>query len=67
MLKVEKKAKQSYLHWLGIDWNEGPDKGGEYGPYRQLERLDLYKQYAYDLIEKGHAYKCYCTEEELSG
>ncbi|MBP0727034.1 glutamate--tRNA ligase [Bacillus sp. RG28] len=60
------ESQARYLHWLGIDWNEGPDKGGEFGPYRQLERLDLYKQYAEQLIENGHAYKCYCTEEELT-
>lgn len=60
------ESQAKYLHWLGIDWDEGPDKGGEYGPYRQLERLDLYKQHANELIENGHAYKCYCTEEELA-
>lgn len=47
------------LKWLGLDWNESPDKGGAYGPYRQLERLDLYKQYAEQLLEMGFAYKEY--------
>lgn len=45
------------LRWLGLDWDESPDKGGKYGPYRQLERLDLYQQYANELLEKGLAYK----------
>jgi glutamyl-tRNA synthetase/nondiscriminating glutamyl-tRNA synthetase len=47
------------LKWLGLDWDESPDKGGLYGPYRQLERLDLYKKYADDLLERGLAYKEY--------
>ena len=45
------------LRWLGLDWDESPDKGGKYGPYRQLERLDLYQKYANELLEKGLAYK----------
>jgi nondiscriminating glutamyl-tRNA synthetase len=53
------------LHWLGLDWDEGPDKGGPDGPYRQSERLDLYKQHAARLLEEGKAYRCYCTPEEL--
>jgi glutamyl-tRNA synthetase len=53
------------LHWLGLDWDEGPDKGGPVGPYRQSERLDLYKQHAARLIAEGKAYRCYCTAEEL--
>lgn len=47
------------LKWLGLDWDESPDKGGDFGPYRQLERLDLYKKYAEDLLERGLAYKEY--------
>lgn len=54
------------LHWLGVHWNEGPDMGGNFGPYRQLERLDLYTKYANQMIESGDAYRCYCTEEELT-
>lgn len=54
------------LKWLGISWNEGPDIGGAFAPYRQLERLDIYQKYANELLEKGIAYKCYCTEEELA-
>ncbi len=53
------------LHWLGLDWDEGPDKGGPYAPYRQSERVDLYKQHAVKLLADGKAYKCYCTPEEL--
>src|SRR6266704_2347480 len=53
------------LNWLGLDWDEGPDKDGPYGPYRQSERLDIYKQHAATLLEEGKAYRCYCTAEEL--
>jgi nondiscriminating glutamyl-tRNA synthetase len=53
------------LHWLGLDWDEGPDKGGPDGPYRQSERLDIYKQNAARLLAEGKAYRCYCTPEEL--
>ena len=53
------------LRWLGLDWDEGPDVGGEFGPYRQSERGDIYKKYADQLIEAGKAFKCYRTSEEL--
>jgi len=53
------------LHWLGLDWNEGPDKGGPFAPYRQSERIDLYKKDAARLLGEGKAYRCYCTPEEL--
>jgi len=53
------------LHWLGLDWDEGPDKGGPCNPYRQSERLDLYREQAARLITEGKAYRCYCTPEEL--
>ncbi|MGI9144982.1 MAG: glutamate--tRNA ligase [Chloroflexota bacterium] len=53
------------LHWLGLDWDEGPDKGGPLGPYRQSERLPLYKAAAHKLVELGHAYYCWCTPERL--
>lgn len=59
------QSQLNYLRWLGIDWDESPDKGGEYGPYRQMERLDLYQKYVDDLLERGLAYKCYMTAEEL--
>lgn len=53
------------LRWLGLDWDEGPDVGGEFGPYRQSERGDIYQQYCQQLIESGHAFYCYRTPEEL--
>lgn len=53
------------LRWLGLQWDEGPEVGGEYGPYFQSERLDIYRKYAEQLIEQGHAYYCYCTSERL--
>lgn len=55
----------SSLKWLGLQWDEGPDVGGPYGPYRQSERLPLYKKHADDLIATGHAYRCFCTAERL--
>ncbi|MGI6604831.1 MAG: glutamate--tRNA ligase [Firmicutes bacterium] len=55
----------SSLKWLGLDWDEGPEIGGEYGPYFQSERLHLYEDKAQELIDKGKAYLCYCTPEEL--
>ncbi len=53
------------LRWLGLEWSEGPDVGGEYGPYRQSERADIYQQYAQQLLDNGHAFRCYRTPEEL--
>lgn len=53
------------LRWLGIDYDEGPDIGGPYGPYRQTERFDLYQQWAAELVERGHAFYCFCTPERL--
>ena len=53
------------LRWLKLDWDEGPDRPGELGPYRQSERLDLYREHAARLIAEGKAYRCYCTPEEL--
>lgn len=53
------------LKWLGMDWDEGIDVGGDNGPYRQTERLDIYKEVTDRLIAEGKAYYCYCTEEEL--
>ena len=54
------------LNWSGISWDEGPDVGGEFGPYRQSERLDIYKKYVDQLIADGKAYKCFTTPEELA-
>jgi glutamyl-tRNA synthetase len=53
------------LRWLGLEWDEGPEVGGEYGPYRQSLRFDLYAEVAAQLREGGWAYHCYCTREEL--
>jgi nondiscriminating glutamyl-tRNA synthetase len=53
------------LHWLGLEWDEGPDRGGPYSPYRQSERLDVYKEHAARLLSEGKAYRCFCTPEEL--
>ncbi len=53
------------LRWLGIHWDEGPDVGGPYGPYRQSQRAHLYRKYAEELVKKGHAYYCFCTPERL--
>src|SRR5687767_5590093 len=53
------------LRWLGLHWEEGPDVGGPHTPYRQSERTELYKRTANDLVERGRAYRCFCTEEEL--
>lgn len=54
------------LHWCNIRWEEGPDVGGPFGPYRQSERTEIYRKHAYQLIERGHAYKCFATPEELA-
>lgn len=54
------------LHWLGLQWDEGPDVGGPYGPYRQSERKEIYQQHALQLIEQGNAYYCFCTPERLA-
>ncbi len=55
----------SDLKWLGVDWDEGPDCGGSYGPYRQSERKEFYAESAERLLRSGHAYRCYCTPGEL--
>ncbi|ANZ16079.1 glutamate--tRNA ligase [Streptomyces noursei] len=53
------------FHWLGFDWDEGPEVGGPHAPYRQSQRMDRYKDVAEKLLAAGHAYHCYCTTEEL--
>jgi len=53
------------LHWLGLDYDEGPDVGGPHGAYRQTDRRDIYKSHAKILVDKGHAYPCFCTPERL--
>ena len=68
---VERSTRESEsgilddLRWLGLHWDEGPDLGGPHGPYRQSERLDLYRSYALELIEQGRAYYCFCPAEQL--
>ncbi len=54
------------LRWLGIDWDEGPEVGGKYGPYFQSQRLEHYQRVVRQLVEGGHAYPCYCSEERLA-
>ncbi len=53
------------LRWLGLDWDEGPERGGRYSPYLQSQRLHIYEKYAHVLLEQGEAYLCYCTPQEL--
>src|SRR5436190_1602429 len=53
------------LRWVGLDWQEGPDVGGPYGPYRQSERRAIYAEHAQMLIGNGTAYRCFCTPERL--
>jgi nondiscriminating glutamyl-tRNA synthetase len=53
------------LRWLGLTWDEGPDAGGDHGPYRQSERLHIYRAHAVELMSKGQAYHCFCSEEQL--
>ena len=64
---VEEYIQQIYddLKWLGLCWDEGPDVGGKYQPYRQSERLSLYQKHAQQLLAEGKAYYCYCTPDEL--
>jgi glutamyl-tRNA synthetase len=53
------------LRWLGLQWDEGPDVGGLYGPYRQSDRTAIYQEYAQKLIDSGHAYYCFCSSQQL--
>ena len=53
------------LRWLGLQWDEGPEVGGPYGPYLQSQRLDIYTQWAQTFLKNGDAYRCYCSTEEL--
>jgi len=54
------------LRWLGLDWDEGPEVGGPYGPYLQSQRQEIYADWLAKFLESGHAYYCYCTPEELA-
>ena len=60
----EQKVLES-LGWLGLSWDEGPDVGGPHAPYRQSERLPIYRQHVDELLSAGHAYRCFCTKERL--
>ncbi|MDO8736323.1 MAG: glutamate--tRNA ligase [Thermoleophilia bacterium] len=55
----------SSMRWLGLDWDEGPGAAGDHGPYRQMERMDIYQEAASALLDAGRAYHCYCSPEEL--
>ncbi|MBV1883169.1 MAG: glutamate--tRNA ligase [Pseudomonadales bacterium] len=59
------KAILDSMRWVGLEWDEGPDVGGDFGPYRQSERMDIYKKYVDELLEKGHAFHCFRTPAEL--
>ncbi|MBY7146423.1 glutamate--tRNA ligase, partial [Levilactobacillus brevis] len=59
------RSQLENLKWLGLDWDEGPDVGGDYGPYRQSERRDIYTPLIQQLLDEGKAYESYRTEEEL--
>ncbi len=54
------------MRWLGLDWDEGPEVGGDFGPYKQTDRMDLYRKAAMDLIHEGKAYYCFCSPEKLA-
>ena len=58
-------SQMNDLRWLGLEWDEGPGKDGQYGPYRQSERTHLYQEFANKLLENGKAFYCFCTDEEL--
>ena len=68
---VERSTRESEaaivadLRWLGLDWDEGPDAGGQHGPYRQSERLHLYASYAQELLNNDAAYYCFCATAQL--
>jgi len=64
-LEHGEQSQMDNLSWLGIDWDESPEKPGEYGPYRQSERLHIYQPLIEQLLAEDKAYKCYMTEEEL--
>ncbi|CAG9477695.1 glutamate--tRNA ligase, putative [Plasmodium vivax] len=69
---VERNAQDSFreivkdLRWLNLSWDEGPDVGGAYGPYKQSEKIELYKEIAHEFVKEGKAYFCFCTKDELS-
>ena len=64
--KESERAIFDALRWIGLSWDEGPDVGGPFGPYRQSERSDIYRQHAEELVATGAAYPCFCTAERLA-
>jgi glutamyl-tRNA synthetase len=64
--KASEQAIFDALKWVGLTWDEGPDVGGEYGPYRQSERTEIYQKHVRDLVENGSAYPCFCDSEALA-
>ena len=54
------------LRYLGLDWDEGAEVGGNYGPYTQTQRLDIYQKYSRQLLDSGHAYRCFCSAKRLA-
>ena len=62
---ASEQAIYDSLRWLGLDWDEGPEAGGEYGPYRQSDRKSIYHHHVEVLLEKGHAFHCFCSKERL--
>ena len=63
---ASEQALYDSFRWLGLDYDEGPDIGGPYGPYVQSQRLEHYRAVAEQLIASGHAYRCYCTKERVA-
>ena len=77
ILRIEDTDKKRYrqesekriissLKWLGLNWDEGPDVGGEYGPYKQSQRKEIYISHVEKLIESGHAYRCFCSPQRVA-
>lgn len=66
IVKGAEQALYDALDWLGLDEDESPRKGGKYGPYKQSERLETYRKYAEELLNKGHAYYCFCSQKRLA-
>jgi len=68
---IERSSRQSEaailedLRWMGLDWTEGVEVGGDVGPYRQTERLHIYRAHTVELMSRGLAYRCFCTPEQL--
>jgi nondiscriminating glutamyl-tRNA synthetase len=63
--RASERAIVDDLRWMGLEWDEGVEAGGEYGPYRQSERLHIYRAHAVELMARGHAYRCFCSPEQL--